>query len=565
MESTDSCFQKEFRMEKISFRVEGMTCDHCALTIEKTLLKNPTVVSARVSYASGTGEIEVKEPSSFEDLKKVVHDEGYELFASNGDSSMTASSSWEESSEPPRHVVIIGAGSGAFAAAIRSSELGARVTLVERGTIGGTCVNVGCVPSKILIRQAHHVHQSMFPLFEGIRPTRPEFSGPLLAKQREERVLELREEKYSKLLRGLPNVEFMDGTASFENGRTVHVRKIDGTEVTLAADRVLVATGSRPHIPEIPGLAGTPFWSSTEALFEKNIPSELIIMGGGFVALEIGQAYQRLGTRVTIISRNPQILNRMDSDIGKSLQTYLAGEGIRFLLKANVLKVEYENEKFTVHLDGMKVAGDAFLIATGRTPNTFGLGLEKAGVATTPDGSIIVNDRLETNVPGIFAVGDCTSLPKFVYVAAASGTRAAINMMGKESKILDLSVLPEVIFTDPQVAVVGLSEAEALSRGMEVDVRTVSLDQVPRALANFDTRGWVKMVAEKQSGRLIGVQVLAPEGGEVIQTAAMAMAGGRTVREIGDQFFPYLTMVESLKLCAQSFYKDVKQLSCCAG
>jgi len=565
MESTDSCFQKEFRMEKISFRVEGMTCDHCALTIEKTLLKNPDVISARVSYASGTGEVEVKEPASFEDLKKVVHDEGYELFTSNGDSSMTASSSGGQSSEPPRHVVIIGAGSGAFAAAIRASELGARVTLVERGTIGGTCVNVGCVPSKILIRQAHHVHQSMFPPFEGIRPTKPDFSGPLLEKQREERVLELREEKYLKLLRGLPDVEFVEGTASFENDRVVNVRRSDGTEVTLSADRVLVATGSRPHIPEIPGLAGTPFWSSTEALFAKNIPSELVIMGGGFVALEIGQAYQRLGTRVTIISRNPQILNRMDADIGKSLQTYLAGEGIHFLLNAKVLKVEYVDGKFTVHLDGMKVGGDAFLIATGRTPNTLGLGLEKAGVATTQDGSIVVNDRLESNVPGIFAVGDCTSLPKFVYVAAASGTRAAINMMGKEPKSLDLSVLPEVIFTDPQVAVVGLSEAEALSRGMEVDVRTVSLDQVPRALANFDTRGWVKMVAEKGTGRLIGVQVLAPEGGEVIQTAAMAMAGGRTVREIGDQFFPYLTMVESLKLCAQSFYKDVKQLSCCAG
>jgi mercuric reductase len=291
----------------------------------------------------------------------------------------------------------------------------------------------------------------------------------------------------------------------------------------------------------------------------------MLILGGGFVALEIGQAYQRLGSRVTIIDRNPHILKRMGPDIGESLEGYLSKEGIRFLLGTTVLRVEHEKGRFTAHLEGMKVEGDAFLVATGRTPNTPELELEKAGVLINSRGEIVVNDQLETNIPGIFAVGDCTSFPKFVYVAAASGTRAGSNMMNPGSAKIDLSVLPEVIFTDPQVAVVGLSESDAGSMGMDFDVRTVSLDQVPRALANFDTRGWVKMVADKNSGRLLGVQVLAPEGGEVIQTAAMAIACGRTVREIGNQFFPYLTMVESLKLCAQSFNKDVKQLSCCAG
>ena len=186
-------------------------------------------------------------------------------------------------------------------------------------------------------------------------------------------------------------------------------------------------------------------------------------------------------------------------------------------------------------------------------------------MSTNPKGEIVVNERLETNVPGIYAVGDCTNLPKFVYVAAAAGTRAATNMMGDGTVSLDLSVLPEVIFTDPQVAVVGLTGEDARKRGIAVEIRTVSLDQVPRALANFDTRGWVRMVAETTTGRLLGVQILAPEGGEVIQTAALAISAGKTVREIGDQLFPYLTMVESLKLCAQSFHKDVRQLSCCAG
>ena len=542
-------------MEKMAFTVKGMTCDHCALTIEKTLLNNPDVHSAHVSYAKGAGEVELDSKGSFGQLQEIVRDEGYELFPIEN----------ESFGQSFRHVVIIGGGSGAFAAAIRSAELGARVTIVERGTIGGTCVNAGCVPSKILIRQAHHIHQSMSQPFEGIVTTKSEFSAPLLKKQREERVLELREEKYSRLLRGLPNVTFIEGMASFRNERVVHVRKSDGGEELLEADRILVATGSRPHIPEIPGLAETPFWTSNEALFSKDVPREMVILGAGFVALEIGQAYQRLGSRVTIIDRNTQILKRMDTEIGKDLKICLSEEGIRFLPSAKVLAVEYEKGRFIAHLDGMTVEGDAFMLATGRIANTSGLFLERAGVVTDSEGAIVVNEQLETNVPGIFAVGDCTSLPKFVYVAAAAGTRAAANMLEKERSALDLSVLPEVIFTDPQVAVVGLSEADAVSRGVEVDVRKVFFDQVPRALVNFDTRGWVKMVAEKKSGRLIGVQILAPEGGEIIQTAAMAITCGRTVREIGDQFFPYLTMVESLKLCAQSFYKDVKKLSCCAG
>jgi len=552
-------------MEKRVFRIEGMTCEQCALAIEKTLLGNPGVHSAQVSYARGEGEIEMTEPASFEELKNMVHKKGYELFLVESDPSVSSPISSGQPPEMPRHVVIIGAGSGAFAAAIRSTELGARVTIIERGTIGGTCVNVGCVPSKILIRQAHHIQQSMFPPFEGIMSTKPDFFGPLLEKQREERVLELREEKYSRLLRDLPNVTFIEGTASFQNERVVLVRKNEGGEAVLAADRILVATGSRPHIPEIPGLSGTPFWDSTDALFSKDVPREMVILGGGFVALEIGQAYQRLGSRVTIIDRNPQILKRMEPELGKSLERYLSEEGIRFLLSAKVIGVEYEKGRFTVHLEGMKVEGDVVMVATGRTPNTDGLSLERAGVLSNSHGEIIVNEHLETNVPGVFAVGDCTSLPKFVYVAAAAGTKAGTDMMEKELAKLDLSVLPEVIFTDPQVAVVGLSESDAVFSGMDVSVRTVTLDQVPRALANFDTRGWVKMVAEKKSGRLLGVQVLAPDGGEVIQTAAMGISCGRTVREIGDQFFPYLTMVESLKLCAQSFYKDVKQLSCCAG
>jgi len=208
--------------------------------------------------------------------------------------------------------------------------------------------------------------------------------------------------------------------------------------------------------------------------------------------------------------------------------------------------------------------GDQLLIATGRKPNTAGLDLDRAGVTMDASGAIIVDDHLRTSVPYIFAAGDCTNAPQFVYVAAAAGTRAAINMTGGDAT-LNLSTVPAVVFTDPQVATVGLSEAQAEQLGIVTDSRTLTLNDVPRALANFDTRGFIKLVADKNTGRLLGAQVLASDAGEIIQTAALAISNRMTVANLAAQLFPYLTMVEGLKLCAQTFTKDVKQLSCCAG
>jgi mercuric reductase len=213
---------------------------------------------------------------------------------------------------------------------------------------------------------------------------------------------------------------------------------------------------------------------------------------------------------------------------------------------------------------GELVSGDRLLIATGRRPNTDGLRLREVGVAVADDGAVLVDKRLRTSASHIYAAGDCTMLPQYVYVAAAAGTRAAVNMLGGDA-VLDLAILPAVIFTDPQVATIGLDEATAKARGMSVETRTLALSEVPRALANFATRGFIKMVAEKRTGQILGVQILAPEAGEMIQTAALALRQQMTVKELADQLFPYLTMVEGLKLCALAFFKDVTRLSCCAG
>ncbi|MGI8895618.1 MAG: FAD-dependent oxidoreductase [Casimicrobiaceae bacterium] len=280
-------------------------------------------------------------------------------------------------------------------------------------------------------------------------------------------------------------------------------------------------------------------------------------------ALELAQAYARLGSRVTILARSTLLL-REDPEIGAAITQAFKAEGIQVLDHTQAQRVTFENGEFVLSTDHGEVRSEKLLVATGRAPNTQALNLEAAGVKVDERGAVVVDEHLRTTTQNIYAGGDCTDQPQFVYVAAAAGTRAAINMTGGDAT-LDLTAMPAVIFTDPQIATVGLTEAEAQRAGIETDSRTLTLDNVPRALVNFDTRGFIKLVAEVDSGRLLGAQIVAAEGGDVVQTAALAIRNRMSIADLGQQLFPYLTMVEGLKLCAQTFTKDVKQLSCCAG
>lgn len=462
-----------------------------------------------------------------------------------------------------RHIAVIGSGGGAFAAAIRAAEAGARVTMIEAGTLGGTCVNVGCVPSKITLRAAEMAHWGRHHPFQGIpRPRAPVDRGRLLGQLRG-RVDELRRAKYQRILETNDRITRLHGRARFEDGRVLRVALADGGTQRVSADRVLIASGASPALPPIPGLAATPWWGSTEALFSDEIPDRLAVIGSSFVAMEIAQAFQRLGSQVTILARST-LLSRDDPDIGAELQAALEAEGVEVLNHARTEWVEHVDGRFKLATNHGPIKADRLLVAAGRTPNTGELNLDAVDVATDARGAIRVNERLQTSNPLIYAVGDCADMPQLVYVAAAAGTRAAINMTGGDA-VLDLSVLPMVLFTDPQVATVGMDEGAARAAGIETDSRRLDLAEVPRALANFDTRGFVKLVTEAASGRLIGAQVLAAGGGEIIETAALAIRHRMTADDLAGELFPYLTMAEALKLCAQTFTKDVSQLSCCAG
>ncbi|TAM88804.1 MAG: mercury(II) reductase [Candidimonas sp.] len=462
------------------------------------------------------------------------------------------------------HIAVIGSGGAAMAAALKAVERGARVTLIERGTIGGTCVNTGCVPSKIMIRAAHIAHlRAQSPFDKGISATVPTILRKRLLAQQQARVEELRWTKYENILDGSPSITVLHGEASFGDVHTLRVLLRVGGERKVVFDRCLIATGASPVIPPIPGLKDTPYWTSTEALASDTIPERLAVIGSSVVAVELAQAFARLGSKVTLLARHI-LFFREDPAIGEEVTAAFRAEGIKVLEHMQASQVVYQDGEFVLTTRQGELRADELLIATGRSPNTCDLNLEAAGVTADQHGAIVVDTGLRTSVPGIYAAGDCANQPQFVYVAAAGGARAAVNMTGGDTA-LDLRMMPAVVFTEPQVATVGLSEAEAHLKGIKTDSRTLTLDNVPRTLANFDTRGFIKLVIEKGKRQLIGVQAVAPEAGELIQSAALAIRARMTVEELADQLFPYLTMVEGLKLAAQTFSRDVKKLSCCAS
>ena len=538
----------------ITLDITGMTCDHCEATVQQALLSVADVNSAKATYSAGTAVVEAESSVSTVAMLSAVRAKGYG--AELADTKTNKSGAGLK-------VAIIGTGSSAFAAAIRAVEEGATVTIIEAGTVGGTCVNVGCVPSKIMIRAAHIAHLQSQHAFPGLAQHKPVVDRKALVAQQQARVEELRHAKYESILENNPGINLMLGFARFDDAKTLLIKHADGKETRMQPDRILIATGRSPQIPAISGLAGTPYWTSTEALVAETLPEHLIVYGGSVVALELAQAYMRLGSRVTLIARST-LLSKDDPAIGEGLKVVLEDEGMRILTHAQIKNVRFNGKIFELDTTAGNISGDRLLIATGRLPNTSGMELARAGIKTDAIGAVIADDHLRTSVANIYAAGDCTDAPQFVYVAAAAGTRAAVNMTGGDAK-LDLSIVPAVVFTDPQVATVGLTEAQAEKQGIITLNRTLGLENVPRALANFDTRGFIKLVTEKDSGLLLGAHILAAEGGEIIQTAALAIRNRMTVAELAGQLFPYLTMVEGLKLCSQTFTKDVKQLSCCAG
>lgn len=462
-------------------------------------------------------------------------------------------------------ILVIGGGSAGFSAAIAAADSGAKVVIAGAGTIGGTCVNVGCVPSKNLIRATEAVHKgNNVDRFDGLKGASEIINWQTLVQQKQQLVDSLRKAKYEDLLPEYPNISYVEGRACFTgNGTEVDV---DGTRYH--PQKVILATGASAALPPINGIQSVAVLDSTRALELETLPESMLIIGGGVIGCELGQMFARAGVNVTICCRS-RLLPGTEPEVSAALTHHLRQEGVVVCEGVYYQHIEQDGKvvKLTFQTDdGEKVIqAHQVLAAAGRTPNTRALHLEKVGIDLNAKGCVEIDECMQTSNPDVYAVGDVTGRDLFVYMAAYGGKLAAGNALNGNRTKYDNSTMPAVVFTDPQVATAGLTEAGAKAKGYDVKISTVTLDNVPRFIASRETDGLIKLVADNATDKLLGATIMAPEAGDSIQTVVMALKAGLTTGELGAMIFPYLTAVEGLKLAAQSFSKDVKKLSCCAG
>ena len=484
-------------------------------------------------------------------------------------------------------LLIIGTGGAGVAAAIQAAGMGAKVAIVEGGTLGGT-VNVGCIPSKTLIEAAAHVHAARRG-FPGVAPCEPAVDWREVVRQKDTLVGDLRQAKYADVLASYPGVARLEGRARLVGSANGAVRvrvgdeSVDGAAAREhLARKVIVATGSAAAVPPIPGIETVDALTSTTAMELEALPASMIVLGGGPVGVELGQTFARFGVKVVIVQRGAHLLPGEDPEIADLLREALEAEGVEVHTGTAAVRVERAEDgaaggEVAVHVRQGSLEGqlraERLLVASGRRPNTRDLGLEDVGVALSPKGYIQVDATMRTAHPDVYAAGDVTGGPGYVYVAAAGGRVAAENALkalhargtaGDDPRELDLSAVPNVTFTAPQVGSVGLTEAAARAAGYHVDVSALDMADVPRALVSYDRRGLVKLVTESGSGRILGVHAVAPNAGEFMAEATLALRFGLAAKDLSGTLHPYLTWGESLKLVAQGGSTGVQKLSCCA-
>src|SRR6266540_1518294 len=476
----------------------------------------------------------------------------------------------EQASGDDRYdLAIIGSGGAAFAAAIAARRKNRRVVMIERGRIGGTCVNTGCVPSKALVAAEA---SGRFP---GITTSAGPVDPAALLAGKQALVEELRADKYVELAASY-GWDIVQGQARFvanpaDGGPALRVDLAGGGTRRIQASHYLVATGSTPWAPPIPGLDQVGYLTSTTAMELAGLPRSLLVVGGSAVGLEQAQLFARLGSSVTVVELLDRLAPGEEPEVGAAIAGVFADEAISVHTGARLTRVARDPDGGVVATvrdrDGgtRELRVEQVLVATGRRPVSDGLNLEGVGVKVGERGEVVVDERLRTHNPRVWAAGDVTGAPQYVYVAAAHGSLVADNALDGAGRTLDYRHLPRVTFTSPQLAAVGLTDAQAARQGIACACRVLPLAHVPRALVNRDTRGLVKLVAERPTGRVLGVSMVADGAGDAILAAVYAVKCGMTVAELADTWAPYLTMGEGLRLAAQAFTRDVAKLSCCAA
>ena len=551
--------------ETVELEVSGMTCDHCATSIEKLVSQKKGVKKVEASYPKMSCACEFDPAlTSREEIVATINDtKNYRV-----KSEPPTLPNGNGGSIPQYDLIIIGGGSAAFSAAIKAEELGLNTLMVNAGLpFGGTCVNVGCVPSKTLIRAAETVYHASHSNFPGIVPRGATVDFAKVIQGKKQLVATLQQKKYMDVVGDFNSLKMVEGWAEFEDEKTILVNGKD----RYTSLKFLIATGATTNVPDIEGLQEVGYLTNTTLFDLEEQPESITIMGAGYIGLEIAMAYNRLGTKVRIIEFTDRVLRTQTPDISEALETQMRSEGIEILPNFRAVKFEKRDNNTIIHCkcpDGSFteiMEPGKVVVAAGTRPNTKKLGADKIGLKLDAKGHIPVNERMQTNLPNVFAAGDVTDTPAFVYTAAFEGKTAVENAFTSAESKADYSSLPWVVFTDPQVAGAGLDEAQAEAQGIPFEVSKLELKDVPRAIAAHDTRGFIKLIRNPETDKLLGARVVTPKGGELIQQLSMAIKHGFTVKELAESFYPYLTLGEGIKLAAITFGKDVSKLSCCAS
>lgn len=460
-------------------------------------------------------------------------------------------------------LIIIGGGAGAFAAAIRADELSAKTALINKGLpLGGTCVNVGCVPSKTLIHAAEVLHLAKNHGIPGIELEVKNFDFQKVVQDEHALVETLRKDKYEKTLKSLKNIDFVDGKARFVSPTEVEV---NGENMT--AKKFIIAVGSTANVPPIEGIKEIGYLTHIEALKLKKQPKELIIVGAGAVGLEFAQMYSRFGTKVTMLEHGSQIFSG-EPELTNRLAEILTKEGITIHTNVKATKARLKKDKkiltFEVNGQEQEVSADEILLAAGKTPNTKGLGVDKADIEIDKKQAIVVSEFFQTSQPNIYAVGDVVNLPlRQEPSAGKEGTLAAENALTGAKNSIDYNTVPWTIFTDPQLAGVGYTEEAQLKAMGVCACRTVSFADVPKAMIMKRTEGLIKMAIHPQTKQILGVHILAPNAGEIIAQAMVLIKNKNTIDDVINSLPMFPTLSEAIKIVALSFTKDISKLSCC--
>ncbi|MBZ0155313.1 MAG: dihydrolipoyl dehydrogenase [Alphaproteobacteria bacterium] len=452
-------------------------------------------------------------------------------------------------------LTILGAGPGGYVAALKAAQLGARVTVIERDEVGGTCLNQGCIPTKALIATTEMLHKARNLEEYGL-----ELSGSVVP--RLSRIMERKSKVVSTQVKGIRalfkswGVTLIEGTGKFLGTGKIEVQKKDGTREMVEADKVIIATGSKPAQISLFPFDGERILSSDDALALTEIPRSMVIIGAGVIGCEFACILSALGTEVTLVEMMPRAISTEDPEISEVLERELKKRKIRLVMNTRVARVEKENDGVHIFLSNSReLIADKVLVSTGRSLNSEGIGLERVGITRGPKGEIPTNERMETAVGGIYAIGDVTGGLLLAHVASKEGIVAAGNACGRESKV-DYSVIPAGIFTSPEIGSVGLRSHQAEEQGIKVNIGRFPFRGLGKAHAMGEIAGMVKIIADAATDRVLGVHIIGAHAADLVHEGALAMKAGLTAKEVADMIHSHPTLAEGIMEAAEDVHGE---------